>query len=193
MSRLRSGCALAITLVVMGCAAPGPDTRPVAGEATTPFDLNGRVLVTYDGRAFSSGVRWSHAAQRDEIWLLSPVGQTLAYILSEAEGATLTAADQKEYRAASVEELTRSALGWELPLGRLRYWVLGETVSGSRADAVEVDSSRRLIALTQDGWRISIVHYPPTEHDGLPRRLDLASGAYQIRLVIDGWRREAAP
>src|SRR5512146_1660501 len=105
MNRLKAGCALALALVAAGCATTGPGIRPVPGDANTPFDLSGRVLVTYDGRAFSSGVRWRHVAEHDEIWLLSPVGQTIAYIVSDSEGATLTAADQKQYRAASVEDL----------------------------------------------------------------------------------------
>jgi outer membrane lipoprotein LolB len=184
---LRTWCALAIAVVVAACATlPEP---PVIPASPAPFDLSGRVRASYDGHAFSSGVRWQHAAGRDEISLLSPVGQTLAYIVGEAGGATLTAADQKQYGAASVESLTRQALGWELPLASLQYWVQGEPAPLGAPDAVERDAGRRLTALTQNGWRIVFVNYPPAEHGGLPRRLDLSSGAQQIRLVIDGWRQ----
>ncbi len=184
---LRTWCALAIAVIAAACATlPEP---PVIPTSSALFDLSGRVLVSYDGHAFSSGVRWLHAAGRDEISLLSPVGQTLAYIVGEADGATLTAADQKQYRAASVESLTRQALGWELPLASLQYWVQGQPVPVGAPDVVERDAARRLTALTQNGWRIAFVNYPPAEHGGLPRRLDLSSGAQQIRLVIDGWRQ----
>lgn len=189
---LRSWCALAVTLAIAACAALAPDSR-VTPAASSPFDLSGRVLVSYDGRAFSSGVRWRHAPERDEIWLLSPVGQALAYIVSEADGATLTAADQKQYRATSVESLTRQALGWVLPLANLQYWVQGQAVPDGAPDAIERDAERRLATLTQNGWRIVFINYPPGEHGGLPRRLDLSSGAYEIRLVIDGWRRDSTP
>lgn len=191
MNRLRTWCALGVAVAVAACATLAPDSRipPVASPA---FDLSGRVLASYDGRAFSSGVRWQHAPGRDEIWLLSPVGQTLAYIVSEPDGATLTAADQKQYRAASVERLTRQALGWELPLALLQHWVLGQPAPSSAPDAVGRDADERLAGLTQDGWRIAFVNYPRAEHGGLPRRLDLSSGAYEIRLVIDGWRRGSA-
>jgi outer membrane lipoprotein LolB len=153
------------------------------------FDLSGRVLVNYDGRAFSSGVRWLHAAGQDEIWLLSPVGQTLAHIVGEADGATLIAADQTQYSAASVGSLMREALGWELPLASLQYWVRGLTAPFGVPDAVGRDAGQRLTALSQNGWRIAFVNYPPAEHGGLPRRLDLSSGAREIRLVIDVWRQ----
>jgi len=191
LDRIATWCVLATTLVLAGCATTMP---PGAREfpAAAPFDLSGRVLVSYDGRAFTAGVRWQHTRERDEIWLLSPVGQTLAYIDAGAAGATLTTSEQSQYRAASVENLTRQALGWELPLAHLQYWVRGEAAPFSAPETVMRDAEAKFSALTQDGWRIAFLYFPPAEHGGLPRRLDLAHGANQIRLVIDDWRREGA-
>jgi outer membrane lipoprotein LolB len=183
--------ALAAALTVAGCAALPPDTGGPGEAPSMPFDLSGRVLVSYDGRAFSSGLRWQHGPGRDEIWLLTPVGQTLAHIVNEADGATLTGADQRQYRAASVDSLTRQGLGWELPLARLQYWVRGEIAPGSAPGVVERDANQRLIRLEQDGWRVVFANYPVEEHGGLPRRLDLARDTHEIRLVIDAWRRSA--
>ena len=188
MNRSRTWGVL-LALLLPACAALAPERRAdIPPEA--PFDLLGRVLVSYGGRAFSSNVRWQHTAESDEIWLMSPVGQTLAHIVYDADGAILTAADQQKYRASSVESLTRQALGWELPLARLQYWVRGKLVPGSAPDAVERDALQRLAALTQDGWRMAFVNYPPEQHGGLPRRLDLAGASQEIRLVIDDWRSE---
>jgi outer membrane lipoprotein LolB len=174
-----------LALLLSACAALAPESRL---PAAAPFDLLGRVLVSYDGRAFSSNVRWQHTAQGDEIWLMSPAGQTLAHIIHADEGAVLTAADQQQYRAGSVESLTRRALGWELPLDRLQHWVRGQIAPGSVPDSLERDAGQRPVVLVQDGWRIAYVNYPPEQHNGLPRRLDLAGGAQTIRLVIDDWR-----
>ena len=184
--------ALAAALIVAGCATLSPDAGGPGEPSPTPFDLSGRVLVSYDGRAFSSGLRWQHGPGRDEIWLLTPIGQTLAHIVNEPDGATLTGADQQQYRAISVDSLTRQALGWELPLARLQYWVRGEIAPGSAPGAVERDANQRLIRLEQHGWRIVFANYPLEEHEGLPRRLDLARDDHEIRLVIDAWRRHAA-
>ena len=187
MSLVKPCAAAAAGALLAACAALSP--APEVSRAPVRFDLLGRVAVNYDGRAFTSSVRWQHAPERDEIWLLTPTGQTLAYIVDDAGGATLTGADQKQYRASNVESLTRQALGWELPLARLGYWVRGEAAPGPAPEDVLRDERSRLAALTQDGWRIAFVHYPPGEQGGLPRRLDLASGVHEIRLVVDGWRR----
>src|SRR5262249_28590042 len=120
-----------------------------------PFDLLGRILVNYSGQAFSSNVRWLHAADRDEIWLLTPTGQALAYIIQDANGALLTGADQKQYSAVRVEALTRQALGWEFPLTSLQHWVRGVPVPGLEAGVSERDANGRVSALTQDGWHIA--------------------------------------
>ena len=110
------------------------------------------------------------------------------------EGATVTGADHKRYHGADVEALTRQALGWELPVTRLQYWVRGEAAPGSVPQDVERDAEARISALRQDEWRIKLERYPADQHAGLPRRVDLDRGGNQsIRLVIDAWRGEAAP
>ena len=165
-----------------------PFESGIPAAPTTPFDLSGRVLVRYDGRAFSSGLRWEHAPGRDEIWLLSPVGSALAHIVDDGDGAILTAADERQYRAASVENLTRQALGWELPVARLKYWLRGEVAPGSPPDAIVRGDDQRITQLEQAGWRIALTYYPAQEYGGLPRRLELVRGSHEIRLVIDTWR-----
>jgi outer membrane lipoprotein LolB len=184
---IKSGRLLAFVAAVnlAGCALLAPP--PPAGS-TAPFDIVGRVAVKFEGRAFTANLRWLHAAAREEVWLSTPLGQTLAHIQSDAAEATLTTADQQQYRAASVEALTRQALGWELPLARLTWWVRGEPVPGRAPASVLRDEGSRLTVLDQDDWSMTFVNYPPAEHGGLPRRLDLRSGGQEIRLLIDGWR-----
>ena len=183
--------ALVCTLLVAACATPF-DSRAPATPAP-PFDLSARVAVRYDGQAFSSGLRWRHAAARDEIWLVGPVGQALAHIVDDGDGALLTSADKRQHRAASVEALTRQALGWELPVAHLKHWLRGARVPGITTEALERDAAQRIVRLEQAGWRIILGYEPPQDSKELPRRLDLSRGAHEIRLVIDAWRDEAAP
>jgi len=182
MMRLRALAASIALLALAACAAFAP-------RADVPdFDMLGRVFVGYEGPSFSSNLRWNHAEGADQIWLMSPLGQTLAYIEDGATGASLTGADQQQYHAASVESLTRRALGWSLPLAELRYWVRGEEVPGAPAADVQRAADGRLLELTQAGWKITFT--PPAQHAGnrLPQRLQLSNGSQQIRLVIDEWR-----
>jgi outer membrane lipoprotein LolB len=190
MSSQRALAALGLLGVLSACAML-PDDRQVP-QRSANFDLLGRVLVVYGAKAFSSNMRWLHAPQRDELWLLTPTGQALAHIIDSATGATLTATDQTAYHAGSVESLTQRALGWELPLARLQYWVRGAPVPGIDVTVAERDDRGRLVKLSQGGWQVSYTHNTSPEQDGQPRRLELVNGTNRIRLVIDSWRREPA-
>ena len=183
---LRSAAALTLVTMLAGCA-----TAPLAPRDTRAFDLLGRVLVTYSGGAVTSNVRWEHGADRDEIWLMTPTGQTLAHVLDTADGAVLTRADQQQFRAGNVETLTRRALGWALPLSPLQYWLRGAPAPGSDPEVVEKDKEGRLVAFRQNGWDVKVAYQSEGELAGKARRLDLKDGANEIRFVIDTWRETA--
>lgn len=183
----RSLGAFGLLFLLGGCALLAPQD---AGPRSPSFDLLGRVLVSYDGRAFSSSVRWQHGAEQDEVWMMTPTGQTLAHLREDGTGATITGADQTQYHGSRVESLTKQALGWEFPLGRLQHWVRGTPVPGSNAENTQRDGESRITRMTQDGWRIAYEYSTATEYEGLPRRVDLTNDAQTIRLVIDSWRRD---
>jgi outer membrane lipoprotein LolB len=185
MLRFKSSAALLVAAVLAGCALE--PARPVLPRAPA-FDLVGRVVVAHDGRPFSSGVRWQHAAERDEIWLLTPLGQARAHIVEDAEGAVFTGSDRRQYRARDVEALTRRTLGWELPVARLAWWVRGDIAADSVIAEAERDPQGRLLRLQQDGWDITYVYRSRDRADSLPQRLDLKSESQSIRLVIDTWQ-----
>ena len=63
----------------------------------------------------------------------------------------------------------------------------GNAVPGGESDAATRDADGRLTMLNQSGW---LIHYVRDDADPLrrPRRLDIAQGTQQIRMVIDEWR-----
>jgi len=179
----RLGAALVATLLLGACAV-----APLAPRHPTPFDLLGRALVTYSGGAVTANVRWEHGAERDEIWLMTPTGQTLAHIVDTPAGATLTRADRQQYRADSVEALTRQALGWTLPLTLLQHWLRGMPAPGSPVQSIDRGAAERPLALAQSGWQVAFTYHTQGELAGKVRRLDLNDGANEIRFVVDTWR-----
>ena len=185
MTRLASWTALAAAAVLAGCAAVPP---PAATPRAPAFDLIGRVSVSSAGRVFSSHLRWAHGSSRDEIWLMTPMGQALARITGDAGGATLSGSDGSELEADDIESLMRRALGWELPVARLAWWVQGGIVPAGVIGEVVRDGEGRLVRLRQDGWRIELAHPPAGGRDPRPGRVALAEDQLRIRIVIDRWR-----
>jgi outer membrane lipoprotein LolB len=181
---------LAAAAALAGCAVLAPAPPPPPAPA---FDLIGRVAVNYDGRAFSSGMRGQHTLERDELWLLTPAGQALAHIVGDAGGAIFTGADRSQHRAGDIASLIRNALGWEMPVTHLAWWVQGQLAPGAVVQAVERDALGRLSVLAQDGWRVAYVYESQDERASRLRRLELAGESHLIRLVVDGWRAGEAP
>ena len=181
--------AVCVVSLLGACAALPPQE---AGSRAEPFDVLGRVLVSYDGKSFSSNIRWQHAAESDELWLMTPTGQTLAHLREDRNGATITATDQTQYHGSSIESLTKRGLGWELPLARLQHWLRGTPAPTVFADIVERDSAGRVIRMAQDGWRLGYEYSSDPDYEGRPRRVEVTSDAQTIRLVIDSWRRAQA-
>ncbi|MBN8280506.1 MAG: outer membrane lipoprotein LolB [Gammaproteobacteria bacterium] len=78
-------------------------------------------------------------------------------------------------------------LGWSLPAGNARWWLLG--LPGPASPATETAGPDGLpVALVQDGWTVRYDEYRPAGTLALPRKLVLEGDAGRIRLVIDDWR-----
>jgi len=186
---VRKLLALLPVLALFGCAAPMPREAPVPGTEPaliTGFQLSGRVAVKYDGQGFSGGLRCQRNGDTDDLLILSPLGQGVARIERDAEGVTLTAPDQRPYRAKDTAELTQQVLGWRLPLDGLRYWALGVAAPATAA-IPEVDAGQRLSRLTQDGWRIDYLGYKRVDGTDLPGKIVLQRDDVEVKLVIDAW------
>jgi outer membrane lipoprotein LolB len=179
-------CAALCAVLLSACAGMAP---PHAIVNAPSFELAGRIAVRYQERGFSSSLRWKQAGGRDEIWLTAPLGQTIAHLEADADGATLTAADQRQYRASSIESLTKSAFGWRFPVDGMRYWVFGEAAPGAQPAAIERDDARRITRLTQDDWRV-VFNYVAADATR-PSRIDIAGNDAEIRFAIDSLKRDA--
>lgn len=138
--------------------------------------------MRYQDRGFSSAVRWKQTQDRDEIWLTAPLGQTIAFLEADAGGATFTGADQRQFRAGSIESLTKSALGWRFPVAGMRFWVLGQPAAAMPLAAIERDEAGRILNFRQDEWRVAFSYGNAGTQ---PSRLDVVGSDAEIRFVID--------
>jgi outer membrane lipoprotein LolB len=188
----RWGAALALILLVGACAT-APDLAPTRAPAAfapdrVRFELNGRIGVQHGEEGMSGLLRWLHQPDADEIWFSSPLGSSIAVLVRDENGVELVTGRGPPRRAATAEVLTREALGWDLPLSGLEYWILGRPAPGTDPARIERDpASGRLMHLVQDGWSIQYRRYLDTEWGALPALINLEYGSLQIRLAVDRW------
>jgi len=189
---VRAALMAALVVLVTGCAGLAVFEREkLAAGSDESFELQGRVYVRFEARAFSGSMRWRHALDGDEVWLSGPLGQTAAYIVRNSLGATLTTADQQTYRSTSLDALMRDGLGWALPLADLSYYVLGRVPPGGAESIVERDADRRLVQVVRDDWEVRLVPGYNSNAAHHPMRLRMRKDEIEIRLVID--RLEPVP
>lgn len=193
MGWLRRGRLAALTLLVAGCAQL-PGFEPVAPPAVLAlppppesFRLEGRVSVKAGEESFSGGIAWRRGPGSEELLLNTPLGQGVAELRGDPDGVTLTDAKGKVYRAPDADALVRQALGLELPLRGLAWWVTGYPRPGA-AYRAEPDETGRLGVLEQDEWRIEFSRYALQGKATLPGKLIARRGAdLEVRLVVDRW------
>jgi len=190
---------LAVMLVLSGCAGlqPAPERSASPPEVHQQhlasladiqrFDVQGRIGVQTDGRGFSGGTRWHHAADSDTIGLFSPLGSQVANIERTPSHVILTDGDGKTYEAPDAESLTRQTLGWTLPMQGLPDWVLGRPTN----DAVELavwDAEGKLLRLKQNGWDIRYQAYAQADRYQLPTKILMVSSKVNLKLLIERWQ-----
>lgn len=182
---LLAGLAAALALAACAPLAPREPSRAAPRPLLSAFVLDGRLSAT-DGRQAASGrVEWEHTPRADRLTLLSPLGQVVARLDSDAAGARLLSADGSRREAASADALLPEVLGIEVPAARLPRWVQG----APEADAQirQRDAAGRPLLVIDQGWRIDYLAYQDERPEALPARLDISRGDARIRLLIDSW------
>jgi outer membrane lipoprotein LolB len=156
-------------------------------QPPTVFRLDGRVSVKAGEESFSGGLQWQRDVDVDALMLRTPLGQGVAEMRGSSAGMELKNAEGRRFYATDADTLVRQALGVELPLRGLTWWVVG-LPRPEAAHSATPDAAGHLVELQQDGWQILFSRYQ--SHNGymLPGKLVARRGDdLEVRLVLDTW------
>ena len=174
-----------VALLMSGCASTASvPVAPVQGWPTANWTLQGRIGIQTEAQNASGTLFWQHRERSDELLLTSPLGQGVARIVVNADGASLDMPNQPLRQAADIESLTRETLGYALPVSGLVWWVQALPAPNS-AHGIRRDDVGRLAQLKQDGWVIEY-HYADAASTR-PGKLWVTREGLEIRLVTDSW------
>lgn len=136
--------------------------------------------------SFSGKIDWRHGGDgSDRILLSSPLGQGLAELDADRQGARLHTSDNKRYAAASLDDLSEQVFGARLPLSSLPRWVLGQVPSTD--DRLALDTLGRPVSFLAAGWRVAYPSYESEMASALPSLIRLSRDDLDVRLKIDRW------
>lgn len=197
---MRAAWSVLALLLIGGCRTappPAPDVGPGADapwsaqlaalESFTRYSMAGRVAVAANGEGFSANLRYRQQPERSDLALDGPMGIGGLRVGYAGETVEIeTARGAKLDGPAARAELERR-LGFELPLGALRWWLLGLPAPGD-ARVNRDAGSGEIRDFEQNGWRVSIASRAPALGFSLPQRLTAEREGARMKLLVERWQ-----
>jgi len=163
------------------------EQRLPALQAIASFEIDGKIAASDGKQGFSAGLRWRQHGDAASIDLSAPLGFGAAHIEQGGDGLTVTTAQGATFTGAGADNQLAATLGFEPPLGSLRFWVLGASDPALPAQE-SIDEQQRLAHLEQDGWHVDFEDYAVVNEQWLPRRLTVTRQALRLKLIVNTWR-----
>lgn len=183
---------VAVSCEITGCVSI-PPTHESVNSSQVPayhphFELSGRISVMNGLRGEFGQMRWIFSQEKQEIALLSPLGQTVAEISQPDKQSAVLRTDREMRSASTFDALVQDALGTAVPIHDIAYWIQGVTDTQSGQAAItESDSAGRPEKLVHTGWEISIEGYRRLGVAIVATRLRATKGDTVVKIVIDEW------
>ena len=103
-------------------------------------------------------------------------------VLETADGHSLIADDE--------QSLLYDQVGWDLPLGDLRQWILGIAPSNGLHKVI-FDDQGNINQLEYQNWIVKYLSYQHLHGYWVPRKMHITSEKIKLRIVIDQWQLES--
>jgi outer membrane lipoprotein LolB len=183
--------AFGCTLALAGCLNTRPHVPSMSADWTqrlstlqtaSHWQLSGRAAVAFGNQGWQASLDWRQNSTDAELHLAGPLGIGAQTIRQTANGLSLNGAPPSDSALAQLQD----KLGFELPVGMLRYWLLGVPDPRSTAEVAR-NPQDRAAHLTQEGWSIEYDRYTPVADDVLPAHIVLTRGDVRVRIVADHW------
>lgn len=133
--------------------------------------MNGRISVKVGERNDIARLRWTHRPDSDAWTIASPIGNEIAAIRSDANGAVLKRAGADDERAPTFAALTDRLLGAALEPRDLAAWL-----HGAKPDA------------TAATWKVTVDETQLAGSVQLARRITASRADTVVKLVVDSYR-----
>jgi len=161
---------LALAACLGACAMPAPRPLPELAGVPAAFEMSGRLALRSGDRSDIARLRWTHRPGAD-LWIVaSPLGNEVARIESDANGAVLSQGGGEQQEAPSFAALTERILGVPLDPAQLAKWLHGAAPEAA------------------SGWTVTIEERQRAGTVDMARRMSARRGETTVRLVVDEYR-----
>lgn len=186
---------LFVALLTAGCAtAPKPTIAPErawsarqeALSGVEQWRLSGRIAVKTGEEAGHAHLQWRQDEDEYDIRLTAPFGSGTVRLAGDTADAALWVDQAAPVYSSNPEQLLYRQTGWWIPVGALRYWILGLPAPRLSSDW-DLDPYGRLELLRQAGWEIRFLDYEQRDGLELPGRVFVSKGEAEVKVVVQRW------
>jgi outer membrane lipoprotein LolB len=189
----RAGLILLCSTVLAACATtqrpPAPaaqgaawDQRAADLQHLSYWQLDGRAAVAVGMQGWQATLNWQQSGDSSEVHLSGPFGVGAMVLKRTPQGVSLNGAPPSDAVLSQLQD----RLGFELPLDRLRFWLLG-VPDPSAAYELKRNDQDRALQLIQADWSIDYDRYVASNGDLLPAHMVLTREGVRVRIAVDHW------
>ena len=174
---------LLLALLLSACASvPVPQATDTNYAYTERFTLSARVSVRVGDKLDTVKLDWTRTPPVEVIKIFTPFGAQVAEIIANRDGATVKNASGTQ-SAATVADITASALGVRLDTAMLARWVQGRDLKNATNFAVFPESG---VAAT---WTVEAENFRVIDGARVAGRVTAISGDTVVKVVVDEFKK----
>ena len=181
-------------ILLTACSAlrrepPDVGAWPVRLAALQDLDdwtLSARVAFATAEEGWNGSLTWRQEREAVDLSFRGPLGVGGVRIHGHPGELTVRTSKGEEFFVTEPEVELRRELGWTLPIGSMRYWILGVPDPGAQAGEL-VHEAGLLKHMIQQGWRVSYDSYREFDGNTLPRKLVMENDEVRIRMAVSRW------
>ena len=151
-------------------------------QRLSSWQLDGRAAVAVGTQGWQATLNWRQRGDSAEVHLSGPFGIGALVLKRTPDGLSLNDAPPSDAVLAQLQERLR----FELPIDRLRFWLVG-VPDPSAAFTLKRNDQDRALQLAQDAWTIKYDRYMPVDGDLMPAHLVLSREGVRLRIAVDRW------
>jgi len=196
ITRILSGLLLLLILGACAPMAPVPEGPPDEAAwqehqralmALQAWSLDGRVALRTEDDGWTASLRWSQWTDYMDFRLRGTFGIGTTRIRGSEDGMIIENSRGEVWETAHPEAELERQTGWRVPLGMLRWWMVGVPAPQGPAADKEIDALGRLIRLEQLGWEIHYEDYHEVAELTLPNRITVENESVRLRIRVRDW------
>ncbi len=154
--------------------------------AIKAWTLEGRIAVKSGNEGWSANLFWEHDGGQERLRLYGPFGQGAVSIILQNQMIYINEGNGVVNSSRDPEELLTRKLGFSVPLGSLRYWVLGLPAPDISYQA-ELDDKGGLKGFQQQAWVLGFENFENVGNFVMPQKMTIQGSQVRLRLVVDEW------